>query len=377
MLTNELKAVHLVAFDIPYPANYGGVIDIFNKIRWFHKKGIQVHLHTFEYHRKPSAELEKICTRVYYYQRNMNPFLLFHPQPFITVSRFNKSLLKRLIADDIPVILEGLHTAIYITELVNHGKKCFVRTHNIEHEYYQLLGKSEKRLLKKWFLQIESFKLKKFEKILQKADNIACISPADTVYFRKKYNKGLWIPPFHPFDKVLSLQGFGKNVLYHGNLNVPENNKAAIFLVKNVFSKLSVNCIIAGNKASAELKQEIDKFPNISLIDNPEDDVLQQLIVNAHVHVLPTFQATGIKIKLITALFSGRFVVVNTPMVNQTELQQICIVNDSPEEMVDAINQLIVREFDDKQIEERIEKLQQYSNEASIDGLISMTSKGQ
>jgi hypothetical protein len=377
MLTNELKAVHLVAFDIPYPANYGGVIDIFHKIRWFHKKGIQVHLHTFEYHRKPSAELEKICTTVYYYQRNMNPFLLFHPQPFISVSRFNKSLLKRLIADDIPVILEGLHTAIYIPELVKHGKKCIVRTHNIEHEYYYKLGWSEKRLFKKWYLQIESFKLKKFEKILQQVNNIACISPADTIYFRKKYGKGMWIPPFHSFDQLLTIKGFGKYILYHGNLDVAENNEAAIFLVKNVFSKLSLDCIIAGNKASAELKQEVEKFPNISLIDHPEDEVLQQLIVNAHVHVLPTFQATGIKIKLITALFSGRFVVVNTPMVDQTELQSVCFVKDRPEEMIESINELMTREFDDKRIEERINKLQQYSNEVSIDVFISMTLKGQ
>ena len=43
------KHLHIISFDIPYPPNYGGVIDVYYKIRTLHKLGIKIHLHCFEY----------------------------------------------------------------------------------------------------------------------------------------------------------------------------------------------------------------------------------------------------------------------------------------------------------------------------------------
>ena len=63
--------LHIISFDIPYPANYGGVIDVFHKIRCLNLSGVKVILHCFEYGgKKCSAELESMCEKVYYYKRN-------------------------------------------------------------------------------------------------------------------------------------------------------------------------------------------------------------------------------------------------------------------------------------------------------------------
>ncbi len=43
------KHLHIISFDIPYPPNYGGVIDVYFKIRTLHELGIKIHLHCFEY----------------------------------------------------------------------------------------------------------------------------------------------------------------------------------------------------------------------------------------------------------------------------------------------------------------------------------------
>ena len=48
----ENKKLHLISFDVPFPANYGGVIDVFYKINSLHKIGIQVILHCFQYGRE-------------------------------------------------------------------------------------------------------------------------------------------------------------------------------------------------------------------------------------------------------------------------------------------------------------------------------------
>ncbi len=64
------KHLHIVCFDVPYPADYGGVIDVFYRIKAFHELGIKIHLHCFEYGRGKQIELEQYCIEVKYYKRN-------------------------------------------------------------------------------------------------------------------------------------------------------------------------------------------------------------------------------------------------------------------------------------------------------------------
>ena len=47
-MNKTLKELHVVAFDVPYPANYGGVIDIFYKVQALSEAGVKVHLHCYQ-----------------------------------------------------------------------------------------------------------------------------------------------------------------------------------------------------------------------------------------------------------------------------------------------------------------------------------------
>jgi len=60
------KKLHIVSFNIPYPPNYGGVIDVFYKIKELHQLNIEIYLHCFEYDRPQQKELEKYCKNVFY-----------------------------------------------------------------------------------------------------------------------------------------------------------------------------------------------------------------------------------------------------------------------------------------------------------------------
>ena len=55
------QRLHIVSFDVPFPPNYGGVVDVFYKIRALHKLGVKIHLHCFEYGRGEQKELDKYC----------------------------------------------------------------------------------------------------------------------------------------------------------------------------------------------------------------------------------------------------------------------------------------------------------------------------
>lgn len=373
--TNEnRRVVEVVSFDVPYPPNYGGVIDVYYKLRAFRKAGIHVNLHCFEYKRPVSKELEGLCENVYYYRRNISKANLFRRRPYIVVTRSSEELLKNLARKNNPILFEGLHTCFYLDHKKLRKKTKVVRTHNIEHDYYQNLAKVERDIFKRYYFSNEAQKLRRFEKILDHADGIAAISLHDKEYFSKKYKNVISASAFHPHEFVDIKPGKGTYALYHGSLAVGENNEAALWLINNVFDKSDIPLIIAGNKASNELKQAVAKHPHITLKSDVSTPEIYQLIQNAQVNILPTFQSTGIKLKLLAALYTGRHCIVNTPMVVETGLDKICIVKDSPQEMKAALREAFNASFEDKDIKNRKDFLENsiYSNEYNVNQLISL-----
>ncbi|MDD3107200.1 MAG: hypothetical protein PHP65_05330 [Bacilli bacterium] len=85
--------LHIIALNIPYPANYGGVIDIFYKVKDLYNNGVKIILHCFDYGRGEQPELEKYCEKVYYYKRNTSFINSLQSTPYIVQSRKNKQLL--------------------------------------------------------------------------------------------------------------------------------------------------------------------------------------------------------------------------------------------------------------------------------------------
>lgn len=339
------KHLHIVSFDVPFPPSYGGVIDVYYKIKALHELGVKVHLHCFRYGREKAAALEAICESVTYYDRCLSKRLLFVREPYIIASRRSEELLKRLSADAHPVLFEGLHCCAYLTAPELSKKKKFVRTHNIEHDYYRSLAHVERSFFRRWYFRREARKLERFEKNLAKADRIFAISPADAAALGKRYNNVEHVMAFHPYEKVSIAEGKGRFALYHGNLEVGENNQAALFLVNEVFNGLNIPLVIAGNKPSAELIRAAEAQKNVTLKANIPTEEIDRLIAEAQVNVLPTFQATGIKLKLLAALFRGRHCLVNTPMVANTGLEQLCVVAETAPSMKARLAELFEKEF--------------------------------
>ena len=64
------KRLHIVSFDVPYPPNYGGIIDIYFKIKELHKLGVEIYLHNYlSEDKNEQVALEKYCKKIYYYKR--------------------------------------------------------------------------------------------------------------------------------------------------------------------------------------------------------------------------------------------------------------------------------------------------------------------
>jgi hypothetical protein len=357
------KRLHIVSFNIPYPPNYGGIIDVFYKIKHLAAADIEIILHCFHYGREESKELEKYCYKVHYYKRKSGPLYLFSSRPYIVGTRQSKRLLKNLQEEIVPILFEGLHTCYYLNHPLLGAYQKIVRTHNIEHHYYRYLSLAEKRVFKQYYFKQEAIKLRCFEKKLKLASDILSISPEDTKYFKTKYRMGKFIPAFHPFDKVNVKTGQGDYILFHGNLSVSENQKAVNYLLDRIFSELTLSVVIAGKNPPESMIKRINDLPHVSLVVDPEIKVMDQLIQNAQISLIPTFQATGLKLKLLASLFLGRHCITNSPMVENTGLAHLCYVADNIKDMIQLIQQKYEEEITPNEIEQRKTILEtQFSN---------------
>ncbi len=368
------REVEIIAFDIPYPPNYGGIIDVYFKIRSFKKEGIKVNLHCFEYGRKPSHDLESLCEKVYYYKRNVSKANLFRRRPYIVVTRSSEELIKNLQKNNNPILFEGLHTTYYLDDRRLKKRQKIVRTHNIEHDYYQNLAKVEKDIFKRYYFSNEAQKLRRYERILLQAEGIAAISMHDKEYFAKKYKNVEVVSAFHPNEQVDIEEGLGEYVLYHGSLNVGENNEAALYLIEKVFNNIDVPLIIAGCRPSQELRLAAEKHPNVRLVTDLSTADIYKLVKGAQINLLPTFQATGIKLKLLSVLYTGRHCIVNGPMVKNTGLESMCIIKNEPEAMKKAVQDYFTKPFTTKDIAKRKHLLNdsKYSNDYNINQLVGL-----
>lgn len=368
--------IHIISFNVPYPPNYGGIIDVYYKVKALNNNGIKVHLHCFDYGRGSQPELDKLCSKVYYYKRNTGILKSISKVPYIINSRSNIQLLKNLELDNYPILFEGLHSTFFLTNKSLKNRVKIVRTHNIEHDYYNLLAQQEKNVFRKLYFNNAAKKLKNFEHILKEATLIAAISPKDLEYFSHKYKNAFWLPPFHSNNNINIITGISKKVLYHGNLSVVENIKAAIFLIKAFKNNNEVSVTIAGRNPSKQLIKLVSETKNFTLIPNPSDKEMLELVTNAQVHLLPTFQPTGIKLKLIASLHNGRHCIVNNEMIQGTGLEKLCHIANSADEFIETTIKLLDIPFQDSDLILRKEILgKKFDNQRNAELLLSLITK--
>lgn len=365
------KKLHIVSFDVPWPANYGGVIDIFYKIKALHAAGIKITLHCFLYGKREAApELALYCEEIFYYKRTTGVQGLSLLRPYIVNSRKSPALLKNLLLNDAPILFEGLHTCYFLNHPNLANRKKYVRAHNIEHEYYNTLASAEASYWKRLFFKSEAKLLAQYEVILKEANKVFAIAEKDFKYFTAQF-KTEFIPAFHSNSTVTSQPGNGEYCLYQGNLSVSENKEAVTFLIETVFSKLDYAVKIAGAKPSNNLVQKLENYAHIELIADPSEEEMSDLVANAHINIVYAKKRSGLKLKLLNALFQGRFLVANEQVLESKKLQSVAKIANTSEVFVNNILRLREVEFSTEDIENRKRLLsEEFSNEANAQKIV-------
>jgi len=341
------KTLHIISFDNPYPADYGGVIDVFYKIKSLHALGYSIYLHCFYEHRAVVApELKAITKEVYLYKKNRNPWFLFSAIPFGVKSRFHKDLLKNSNAIKAPIWFEGLQST-RLAHQMESEVPLFLRLHNIESKFYAGMWKSETQFLKKALYFFEKRKYATYERQLQHFKQVFTLSVHENELVKSWHKAVSYLPVFHGNVVGEPLSEKGNYALYHGDLRLPDNKKAAQFLIE-VFKEIpTFKLIIASSNGKEMVLPLIQNQPNIVFEELTSEAQLDNLLQEAHINVLLSFQKSGTKLKLINALFKSRFCLINENMVDDENILQLCELATKEADFVAKVNQLIDRPFQD------------------------------
>ena len=106
------------------------------------------------------------------------------------------------------------------------------------------------------------------------------------------------------------------------------------------------------------------RHENIQLIANPDSEKMSALIQNAQINILHTRHTSGMKLKLLHALFAGRFCFANKEMVSGTGLENLCEIYDSFEQLKTLIQSRMNTEWLQIDVDERKKiLLENFSND--------------
>ncbi|WP_426476591.1 hypothetical protein ACP3T3_14795 [Chryseobacterium sp. CBSDS_008] len=372
-----MKQLHIISFNYPYPPSYGGIIDVYYKIKSLSDLGIKIHLHCFidEVPSTIDPEVKEITETVFFYKKKKNPLLYFSGIPFAVAIRNSQVLLKNLEKNKAPILFEGLQTTHIMRLLKDNGHKLYLRYHNNETEYYKGLSFSEKNVFKKLIYKIESLKYTGYQKkILKKFESVFCLSEKEYNEVQAHSENAHLIHIFHGNESVKELEKKGKYFLFHGDLTTADNKRAlndAIDLFKTL---PQYKLVVASDRATEDIKRKISTAENISLTPIQTTENLHRLLEDAHANILISYQNSGTKVKLFNTLYHSRFIIINENITDDPVLKSLCLLGSDMDEIRQQIIASAEKEYQDT--EKRKEILEKnHSDKAKAKEIIKIIFK--
>ncbi|WP_433626436.1 hypothetical protein [Chryseobacterium cucumeris] len=372
-----MNELHLISFNYPYPPSYGGIIDVYYKIKALSDLGIKIHLHCFidQIPDKIDLEVKEITENVFFYKKKKNPLLYFSGTPFAAAIRDSETLLKNLEKIKAPILFEGLQTAFIIRFLRENDHKLYLRYHNNEKEYYKGLSVSEKNPFKKIIYKIESVKYSGYQKkLLKKFEAVFCLSEKEYNEVQTYSENAHLIHIFHGNESVKELDQKGKYFLFHGDLTTADNKRALNETIDLFKTLPQYQLVVASDRASEDIKRKISTVENISLTPIQTTENLYRLLEDAHANILISYQNSGTKVKLFNTLYNSRFVIINGNITDDPVLTNLCLYGDDMSQIRQQIISSAGKDYHDT--EKRKEVLEKnHSDKAKANEIVRIIFK--
>lgn len=319
-----------VSNDIPLPANSGGRVDVWRRLRVLAAAGHEVALLCwYDAGRvaEPDAavfeELLKVCAtvKVLPIRRTSGEILArlwhFGRLPSHVAARRVTSTGQgvQVWCDEFKpdvVLLDGLYGGAVALDLANHiGCPLLYRSHNIENKYMTGQARREGRLLRRLGLYANLVGLGAFERrVMTSAERVFDISHDDQQYWAQQgFHHVEWLPTTVDEEFIAALKiktGDALiDILYFGNLNTPNNVEAVTWLVRKVLPLIKVptlRVVIAGSRPADSVRRLMTEDSRLVLTENPAN--MASVVSRAKVLVNPMKAGSGVNLKSVEMLFT-------------------------------------------------------------------------
>lgn len=310
------KRILIVAGFFPYPADFGGALDVYGKMSALKKLGYTVDIAcTCKTHPLPEhlAEVKEVADRIYIVKRENRLIDMLSFKPLQAVSRKELKNISFEGRYDL-AILESENTGIVLDNKTFSAANTVIRVHNNEAEYFMQLASSTRSILKKLYYYADALRLRAYsEKMFAKAFRLWFISTDEMNAYRSSAQypeKADYLPaPLLQDNVKQDLKS--RTVLFIGSLFMPNNINAIDWYLENVHNRIAAEVegyvfMIVGSTGDADIEQikkQFSGYRNIDLRTNVPD--LTDIYRQAGVFINPMQYGTGVKLKSVNAIANG------------------------------------------------------------------------
>lgn len=313
---------------LPYPPSSGGQIRSYNLIKQLSRKNeiYLVGLIKNDEEKKHIAHLKKYCKEIYACKRSKTPWTVsnilksvFGPLPFVVVRNFSKEAKRTIesILNTTSIDLIHAETFYVMPHIPTTNVPVLLVEQTIEYMVYQHYIENLKIPILPFFLKIDIFKLKYWEKTYwKKADLVGAVSIDDKDQMQKLLpDLHVEIIPNAAGEDLMELYASKKNTpkptfLYVANFLWLQNVEGAEILATKIFPEIQKmipksRCIIAGQYANEKLKGILKS--DVEIIDLAKDSIeaVKKAYSDGCVFMAPLEGPGGTRLKILGAMAAG------------------------------------------------------------------------
>ena len=368
-----------ICHKVPFPPNDGGTLATYQLAKamitmGWKVKTLAISTEKHPYHEMPLDSVFN-STQIEYVKVDTAPKLpglfkgLWTKNNYI-VNRFNNDQFRELVKTTLEqndfdlIVFEGTFTAPYIDLARDKSNAIMVmRSHNVEFQLWEDRIQNEENSLKRFLLRPQVNQLKDFELTeIKKFDVVATISMSDKAYFNSYV--GLSKTAYIPFGISLPNQDYveeqvDNNIVFLGALDWSPNIHGLTWFLEEVWPLIlarnnKLTFTIGGRNAPEDFGKKLPE--NVRFVGAVND--AHSFILSGRIMVVPLFEASGIRIKIIEGLALGQIICTTTKGAQgiPAHNNQNILITDNPKQMAREIADTIKSK----------EKLAQISHQARI-----------
>jgi len=354
-----MKKILFLTPQLPYPANSGGLIKTQKLLEYFSNK-YELHLCCFL---KGSNVLNpdnyltttKIADVKYYSfekKRTLANYLksiIYHTPLSVYRNRSTEmfDFVKQKAMQVDTIFIDHFIMAQYVPK--SFTGHVVLHQHNAEYVMWDRCAAYETNILKKLVLKYESKRIQAYERSICKFSAVILAAPNDiTALMSLGISKDKFFETLHLGDEELiglpniSYKDTEQSLLVIGSLDWEANRDGLLWFLRKVWPLLSkeyasLRFNIIGRNPGEEVENEVSRHDGISLLGFVDD--LNQYYSSSRVFLAPLRFGSGIKVKIINALYRG--IPISTTSIGAeglaVETGRDIYIADSAEEMANQI----------------------------------------